>query len=246
MPRGGPRPNSGGARPGAGGPPTNLRAIVRYVEVDGEQVGQNVIDAVAAELREGAFLHDAGPMVGVTVETLRRWRSVGVKCLTEITEGRKRRSEMSTHERNCMELAGKMQLAEAEARARLRGAANALAYGGGTRTETTVKLLQPVDDAGKPKGDPVELERTERTIEAAPDPGMVRWLMSARWPEDYGRTRVEHTGEGGGPIVVDARPAIERIAEHLAGIRAAREESAPERLSAALSGNGGNGNGHTS
>jgi len=28
------------------------------------------------------------------------------------------------------------------------------------------------------------------------------WKLERRYPGDYGRTRVEHTGEGGGPIIV--------------------------------------------
>lgn len=234
----------GGARPGAGAPPTNLDAVVRYRPnpATGEQVGLTVTDIVVETMSVGGFLHDAAARVGVAVETLRRWRTTGNAALADLANGTRRLSDMKAHERRCITLVQRMDDAEAEARTALLQVANGIANGGGTRTETTVKLLQPTDDDGAPKGDPIELERTTRTIEAAPDGAMVGWLLSHRWPADFNRNRVEITGEGGGPVLVDATPALEKIARHLADIKAAREETAPDALEAALA--NGNGSAH--
>lgn len=235
----------GGARPGAGAPPTNLDQVVRYRNdpATGEKVGLTVTDIVVETMAVGGFLHDAAARVGVSVEALRRWRTTGNACLAEITNGARRLSEMRAHERRCIVLVQRMDDAEAEARTALLQVAHGIANGGGTRTETTVKLLQPTDADGAPKGDPIELERTTRTIEAAPDGHMVGWLLSHRWPADFNRQRIEVTGEGGGPVQVDATSALDKIRQHLADIKAAREETDPERLEAAIAGNG-SGNGH--
>lgn len=230
----------GGARKGAGNPGINIDKAIRFDEVDGEQVGRSIADIVVETMAVGGFLHDAAAKVGYPVETLREWRKLGARCLAEILAGTRRRSEMTAHQKRCMELVHRMDRAEAEARTSLLALARGLATGGLTRTETTVKTITPVVN-GEKAAEPVEVERTTRTVEAAPDAHMVSWLLSHRWPADFGRTRVEVTGEGGGPVQVDARPIIDVITQHLADIRAAREETAPERLDAIVAGNG-NGN----
>jgi len=206
-------------------------------------VRRTVIDVVVETMGMGGFLHDAAAKVGVSVETLRRWRQEGSKGLYEITEGTRRRSEMSRHVKLCMVLTARMDRAETDARMKLLGIADGLASGGLTRTEVTVKTITPTVDKVA-VADPVEVERVTRTIEEAPDGRMVQWLLAHRWPADFGSTRVEVTGADGGPIVIDATPAIDKITQHLDAIRAARAETDPARLTAALAGNGEGGNGH--
>ena len=90
------------------------------------------------------------------------------------------------------------------------------------------------------------LEHPSRTIEQGPDGHMVGWLLSHRWPSDFGRTKLEVTGQDGGPVQVDVTPAIDKITQHLADIRNARAETDPERLEALVAGVGnGAGNGST-
>lgn len=228
---------AGGARPGAGNPGINIDRVIRYDEVNGEQVGRSIADIVVETMAVGGFLHDAAAKVGYPVETLREWRKLGAHCLAAILAGTKRRSEMTAHQKRCMELVHRMDKAEAEARTSLLALARGVATGGLIRTETTVKTITPTVE-GKAASEPVEVERVTRTIEAAPDGHMLGWLLSHRWPADFGRTRVEVTGEGGGPVRVDARPIIDVITQHLADIRTARDETDPARLDALVAGNG--------
>jgi hypothetical protein len=193
-----------------------------------------VIDVVVETMRMGGFLKDAAARVGVDVNTLRDWRTKGSRCLIELNNGRRRRSQMSQHERNCMTMVLQMDEAEAEARTALLMVTNQLARGGHKRTETTTET----DAVGN------ITKSVTREIEVAPDSHAAAWLLSHRWPADFGATRVEVTGADGGPIKIDDAPLIDRIRAHIADIRDARAESEPAALETMLSGtNGSNGNG---
>jgi len=189
-------------------------------------------------MRLGGFLHDAAARVGVAVETLRTWRTVGNRCLGEVTAGKRRRSDMSRHERNCATLAAKIDLAEAEARTGLMMVAGQLARGGITRKETTTKSVNAPAGA-------VVVETITREIEVGPDGHMVAWLLQHRWPGDFNRSRLEITGADGGAVQVDATPIIEKVRRHLADIQAARAETDPAALETLMAEPATpNGNGH--
>lgn len=228
----------GGKRAGAGRPPTNLRATIGFRQAgDGEQVPVTVTDVVVETMGMGGFLKDAAARIGVPVDALRTWRTLGHRSLGQITTGQRRRSEMSQHERNCMAMAARMDEAEAGARTRLLDVAGKLAHGGLTRTETTIKTTQPTVD-GVLVGEPIEVERVTREIEAGPDGHMIGWLLQHRWPADFNRSRLEVTGADGGAILVDSTPIVEKVRAHLADIRSARAETDPEALQAMVAGNG--------
>jgi transposase-like protein len=229
----------GGARPGAGAPPTNLRKVIAHRTVDGVEVGITIIDRVEETLRQGAFVKDAAARVGVSVETLRRWQSTGVRIRAELAERtadgdpKKDPTDLSPHERNCVELATRMDVAEAEARTALLVLGQQMARGGRERVEVTVK----VNAQGQ------VLERTERTTTTEPDARMIQWILSHRWREDFG-PRVEVTGADGGPVLVDATPIAERLRADLADVKAKREASSRDAVEEALAAAGTNGNGH--
>lgn len=197
-----------------------------------------VIDVVQETMRLGGFLHDAAARVGVAVETLRTWRTMGNRCLAEITQGKRRRSEMNRHERNCATLAAKMDLAEAEARTSLMALVNKVAHGEYKRKETTTET----DAAG------AVIKNVTREIDVGPDSHMISWWLQHRWPADFNRSRLEITGADGGAVQVDATPIVDKVRRHLADIQAARAESDPAAMEAMVSGAGeavaGNGNGH--
>lgn len=220
-------------RSGEGGrPPTNLRAVVAYrASADGGQVPLTVMDVVEETIRTGGFIKDAAARVGVTVHVLREWRRIGNRCLRDVLDGAKRRSQLSRHERLCCELATKMDKAEAEARVLLLGKAQRLAQGGLTRTETTERR----DASG------AVVERTERQIELLPDSGMIQWLLSHRWRDDFGRQAVEVSGPDGGPVQLESAGIVERLREALAGVRENQAETTPEAIESALAAKG---NGH--
>ncbi|MBM4438690.1 MAG: helix-turn-helix domain-containing protein [Actinobacteria bacterium] len=89
-------------------------------------------------------------------------------------------------------------------------------------------LLEP--EMRKAEAD-AERMLVERITEAA-DNGVwqaAAWLLERKWPEDYGaRTRVTGTldathaivGPDGGPVLIQALPARERLAGRIAGVAA--------------------------
>jgi transposase-like protein len=238
MPRGGPRA-------GAGRPPTNLRRVIATREApDGSVVEVTIIDRVEETLRQGAMVKDAAARVGVAVETLRRWQATGVRVRAALGErdadGNPKHdtADLSAHERNCVELANRMDAAEADTRTALLALTQQLARGGRQRVETIVK----VNAAGQ------ELERVTKTSTTEPDIRAIQWMLSHRWRDDFG-SRVEVTGADGGPVLVDAEPIADRLRADLAEVRANRAASSRDVIEeqlAAAKGNGHsvNGNGH--
>lgn len=186
----------------------NLRDVVGYREVDGQQVAVTVMDRVEETIRQGCFLHDAAARVGVSIETLRRWITNGNAAAADLLAGRRRLSGMTAHEKRCIELADRVERAEAEAKLVLTGTAMKVARGGFKRIETTRRAT----GTGPP-------EVTVKEVEVGPDSHMLSWMLAHRFPADFGN-RLEVTGAGGGPVRVDAGPALERLREALEATRA--------------------------
>lgn len=224
-------------KPSPGRPPLNLEAVVGYRDTPQGQQPVTVIDRVEETIRMGGFLKDAAARIGVSVDRLREWRTVGNRCLREVLAGERRRSQMTRHEKLCAELAAKIDQAEADARTHLLGLAQRMARGGLTRKETTVRR----DARG------AVVEETTREADLLPDTAMIQWLLTHRWPEDFGRTRLEVSGPDGAGIPLDTAPIAEQIRDAIADARSRQAETSREALEEALAGgrNGHQqGNGH--
>jgi hypothetical protein len=206
---------------------------------DGTTTDVTVMERVEETLRQGAFVKDAAARVGVAVETLRRWQATGVRKRADLMalgpDGRPKLqpSDLTAHERNCVELADRMDRAEAEARTALLVLGQRLARGGVERVERTVKM----DPAGN------VTETIERTTTTEADPRMIQWLLSHRWRDDFG-SRVEVTGADGGAVVIDAEPVAAKLRGLIDQVRANRADSTPEALEAAMAAGANGTNGH--
>lgn len=222
------------ARRHAGGPPTNLRQVI----ANGPNGDETVIDRVESVIRHGGFMKDAAARVGVRIETLRNWLAIGNRCARELTqEGGRRLSRMQQHERDCIDLAARVERAEADARMGMLLLVEKLAVGGFERKTTVEK----VNAAGQ------VVERTTTTAIAAPDGAMATWWLRHRHPHDFAVQRVELTGAGGGPIEVDAGNVVDKLRERLREVATAAAEASPDamdQLLATATGNGHNGNGN--
>lgn len=235
----------GGSRPGAGKSPTNLRAVIEEVP---EQVTPHgvvearkltVMDAIVDTLEGMGFLHDAAARVGVAVETVREWRKLGVRVSTDLAQAKRTPASLTPHERNCAELARRMAAADAVSRMRLLGLAASVASGGTDTVETVTKAVQVGDH------DPKVVEITTRTATTLPNPGMVQWLLSHRWPADFNRTRVEVSGPDGGAIPVDVTSARDKMAGALADLEQRQAESAHHATATEQAAIAHGANGHT-
>lgn len=201
--------------------PRDPYEIVGYDDIiteDGvEHRPVRVIDRVETTLRMNGFMHDAAARAGISPDKLRIWRGKGNRANSAILEGRKRYSELDTLTKRCIELARRMDLAEAESRSVLLDTANRLAVGGLERK----RLVQKRDMR---TGDVVEV--TEETTTMLPDPRMITWLLTHRYPQDFPAQRVEISGPAGGPVEVEIT-ARDRLLDAIEAVQK-RSELGPE------------------
>lgn len=207
-----------------GRPPTDLGATVGWVEVDGVQKEVTLADRIVEVVGLGMFLTDAAAAVGFPVETLRAWRQRGAAATRHLLNGDRTLTQLSAHERQCADLSIRWDRAEMEARRALLGVADKVAKGGLTRTEVTKKVLHRETE------DPETgrlVETTTKTVDVLPDGRMLSWMLERRWPEDYGRRRVEITGADGGAVQIeDNGSAVAKLRAAIEEIREAKTEDA--------------------
>jgi hypothetical protein len=220
-------------RIGWGRPPRDPYDIIDYrervTETGVDRIPVTVIDRVVETLQANAFIHDAAARSGLATETLRQWRRKGVEAQAALLSGKKKRSDLDTHTRRCVELASKMERAEADARVLLLGAITTMARGGLEQSRTVEKVDATTGDV---------LERTEERRKLLPDPRSITWLLSHRYPADFA-PRIEVTGPDGGPVQVES--ARDRLMSAIEGVRGRKTidvESRP-RPGNGESGNGG-------
>lgn len=229
---------TGGRRPGAGRPPTNLDAIIEEIP---EQITDRgviparqltVADAIVDTIAGRGFLHDAAARVGVAVETVREWRKLGARINADLYAGKRTLSTLKAHERRCATLATRMAQADSEARMTLLAIADQIASGGLEVTETVTKAVQVNE------GEPLITEITTRRSSTLPNAGMITWLLGHRWPADFNRTRVEVSGPDGSAVPIDTTSALERLGAKLDEIDRANTDTAQHAGNTANAGNG--------
>jgi hypothetical protein len=206
-----------------------------YVEnPDGSRTAVTIADRIVETVGAGLFLHDAAAAIGFPVDTLRAWRKIGARVARQLLNGEKRLNDLSAHERQCGDLSIRWDRAEMGARQALLNVGMKLAKGGLTRTEVSVKTIRPA--ANEPGDGERLVETVTRDIEVLPSVQMLSWLLERRWPEDFGRRRLEVTGADGGPVLLgDAASAADKLRSAIEDIRESKAE-ADESLA-------GNGNG---
>src|SRR5262245_30573678 len=205
----------------------DYREVITAAGVD--RIPVRVIDRVVETIQVNAFIHDAASRAGIATETLRQWRRRGVEASADLLEGRKRRSDLDTLTKRCVELAARMEKAEAEARVLLLGAITQLARGGMEQTRTVEKVDASTGDV---------LERVEERRKLLPDTRAITWLLANRYPADFVQ-RVEITGPEGGPVQVES--ARDRLMTAIEGVRERRpiDVASRPKLGNGETGNGG-------
>jgi hypothetical protein len=180
------------------------------------------MDRIEETLRSNGFIHDAAARAGLATETLRTWRAKGVRAQAAVLNGRRRTRDLTVHEQRCVELARRMERAEADAKLALTALLTRASQGGLQQ----VRIIEQVDpDTG------VVLSRRQETITLPRDIKAAMWLLSHRYPVDFAG-RVVVTGPEGGPLQLDVSPK-EQLAEAVSRAR--------ERLDGEVGASSGNG-----
>jgi hypothetical protein len=72
------------------------------------------------------------------------------------------------------------------------------------------------------------IERQTKTETARPDAASIRWRLERRYPELWGRQRIEVTGPDGGPVEVTGAERADRLAAALTQVRSALSDNGHE------------------
>lgn len=199
-----------------GRPPTLTRTIRR--DANGRKV--TVADAIVDAIRAGCFIEQAAAAHGVHKNALYEWQRIGARVNIRLLNNGARRSDFTPKELACAAFADAVSRAYAEATAIEVTTAAQLARGGLQHTVTTTKVS--TTPGGQPK-----TETTTRVETLAPDSAMIRWRLSKREADTWGRERVELTGADGGPIEVLSLPEKrERVLASLAALEGRLAEPA--------------------
>jgi hypothetical protein len=181
--------------PGQPGHPSD---ITREVGRDQEGNPITSADRIVQAIRAGNYIEAAAPLGGVDKRTAYHWLKTGAKAYAKDDAVR------TDFERACMSFSHAVAKAQAEAEAEDVAQLARLARGGLPQIVTTVKIVD-----GK------EVERTTKTEATLPNDRVLTWRLERRFPDRWGRQRVELTGPEGEAIPVEVRATklVEAIEE---------------------------------
>jgi hypothetical protein len=171
------------------------------------EVQDRIVNAVAA----GNYIEAAAASAGISKQSVYEWQRIGarVKRREHAAHDKGETPDKRTdHEHRCVAFSDAVDRAQADAEITDNLRLYRLAEGGATITKTVEKR----DPAGN------LLERTTTTEETLPNPAVIMWRLERRFPDRWGRRRLEVTGADGGPIEVTSpldmlRGELDRIRE---------------------------------
>lgn len=201
------------------GRPPALTRVVRQTR-DGKDV--TVADAIVEAIRAGSFIESAAAANGVNKATLHDWLRTGSRVQQRLLNDGARRGDFTRKELLCAEFSDAVGRAFAEATTIEVATAAQLARGGITETETITRTET------LPQGPPKVTTTTKQKV-LAPDGAMIRWRLSKREPDTWGRERLELTGPDGGPVELSLVEKRQRLLEGLE-VLADKLASAPDDL----------------
>lgn len=179
-----------------GGRPPKLNTVVLTREgPDGNQIHVTAAQRIIEALRIGEYVETAAALANVDKTTVYEWLKVGAHATDQITRQGKHLRDLTRHQRDCMEFSH--AVAEAQALARTDDVATLAEVARGGR--------QIVTTTTKRNADGQVLEHTTRTETAQPNVAALMWRLERRWPDEWGRRRIEVSGPDGEAIPVEVR-----------------------------------------
>lgn len=190
------------------GRPTKFDDVIGQYPTGHARAGQpiTVEHRIVDMLTAGNYIETAAQAAGIDKVTLHEWLRTGAHAFTKISKGALV-SDLTEKERRCMVFSHSVHEAQAEAEARDVATLDQLA-GGGRKIETvTVKV----------DGDTTTT--TTRTEVTEPNPAVLMWRLERRFPDRWGRRRLEISGPDGEPIPIEARAKAlaDALREHQGG-----------------------------
>lgn len=164
---------------------------------------QEVHDTIVTFVRAGNYIDAASALAGRPSRTVYDWLRIGARLEETGTQ------PATDYEQKCLAFSHAVRKAQAEAEAEDVLAIGQIASGGTTTSSKTVE----VKDAN---GRTIETRTT--TDVAGPSLAALQWRLERRFPDRWGRQRVEVTGADGGPVEVAVSP-VEKLAAKVAEVR---------------------------
>lgn len=179
-----------------GGRPSKINTVVlTRTTDDGTTIEVTAGERIVQALRMGNYVETAAALAGVDKATVYEWLKVGAQATDKHQRQGIALAKLTTHERRCMEFSHAVAEAQALSEADDVATTAELAQGGRQHTTTTTKR----DAEGK------VLEHTTRVETLQPNPAVLTWRLERRFPERWGRRRIEVSGPDGEAIPIEAR-----------------------------------------
>jgi hypothetical protein len=170
------------------GRPTKLDAVLRQTGSGPVTVADEIIERV----RGGAARADAAASVGIARSTLQEWVRDGARLAARRLAG----DELTDDEHALADFSDREAEAVAEWKVEQELQLSLL-----STARSREVVTEKRDSAGN------LLERTTRTEGIEPDARVIQWRLERRFPDQYGRQRLELSGPDGGPVPLDLRSA---------------------------------------
>lgn len=175
-----------------GGRPSKITTIVG-TGPDGENI--TAADRIVQCIRMGGYHETAAAAAGVDKTTLYEWLKVGAQATDLHQRQNVPLSKLTAHQQRCM--AFSHAVAEAEALSEMDDVATAAELAAGGRVHKVVTTKRNAQGE--------VLEHSERVETLQPNAAVLTWRLERRFPERYGRRRIEISGPDGDAIPVEVR-----------------------------------------
>lgn len=189
-----------------GRPPIDLDTPVGTRDVDGAQVNITIQQRIVEHLRVGAYFEEACAAAGVSKVAAYNWQREGARLERDVLSGQLRRSKLTKRQRQLIDFVNAVDEATHTWAVQSHLQLERLARGG---MPTEVVTEKYATDPANPTGPGILIESTTRTSALVPNAAVLMWRLERRFPDRWGRQRVEVTGVDGGPLeVVSPRETI--------------------------------------
>jgi len=175
-----------------GGRPSKITTVVA-IDPDGNNI--TAADRIVQCIRMGGYHETAAATAGVDKTTLYEWLKVGAQATDLHQRQGVPLSKLTAHQLRCMEFSH--AVAEAEALSEMDDVATAAELAAGGRVHKVVTTKRDKDGN--------VLEAVERTETLQPNAAVLTWRLERRFPDRWGRRRIEVSGPDGEAIPVEVR-----------------------------------------
>lgn len=179
-----------------GGRPPKLNTVVLTRDgPDGRKIKVTAAERIVEALRIGEYVETAAALANVDKTTVYEWLKVGAHAHDLVGRQGATLKSLTQHQRDCMEFSN--AVAEAQAAARVEDVA--------TLAEVATGGRQIVTTTTKRNAQGEVIEHTTKVETAQPNVAALTWRLERRWPDDWGRRRIELSGPDGEAIPVEVR-----------------------------------------